>query len=108
MQHLPEAEGPSLADVVRRANSVAAGRPLRVEGLRGGGRAFLIAESYRAQPAPLLVVAATAAGAEALACDLALFLGETASTPALARRVHLFPGWDVPPFEPVSPSPAVV
>ncbi len=108
MQHLPETEGPTLADVVRRANAVTPERPLRVEGLRGAGRAFLIAEAYRAQPAPFLVVAASAAAAEALAGDLALFLGESASTPALARRVHPFPAWDVPPFEPVSPSASVV
>ncbi len=108
MQHLPQEEGPSLADVARRAATVAAGRPLRVEGLRGGGRALLVAETYRTQPAPFLVVAPDAGAAEALASDLALFLGESASTPALDRKVHLFPAWDVPPFEPVSPSAAVV
>jgi transcription-repair coupling factor (superfamily II helicase) len=108
MQHLPEAQLPSLDEVARRAAAVVAGHPLRVEGLRGGGRALLIAEAYRAQPVSTLVVAANAAEAEALAGDLALFLGESASTPALERRVHLFPAWDVPPFEPVSPSGAVV
>jgi transcription-repair coupling factor (superfamily II helicase) len=108
MQHLPQEEGPSLRDAVRRALAVEAGRPLRVEGLRGGGRALLIAESYRAKPAPFLVLAASGAEAEALAGDLALFLGEGRATPALERRVHLFPAWDVPAFEPVSPSAAVV
>ncbi|MBI3770894.1 MAG: transcription-repair coupling factor [Deltaproteobacteria bacterium] len=108
MHRLPEEEGPSIEDVARRAAAVTAGRPLRVEGLRGGGRAFFVAEAYRAHPAPLLVVAPEAAAAEALASDLTLFLGESASTPALERRVHLFPGWDVAPFEPVSPSAAVV
>ena len=108
MHHLPEEEGPSLDDVARRAAAVAAGRPLRVEGLRGGGRAFLIAAAYRARPSTFLVVAPDGAAAEALTADLALFLGESASTQALERRVHLFPGWDVPPFEPVSPSSAVV
>jgi transcription-repair coupling factor (superfamily II helicase) len=108
MQHLPKEEGPSLADVTRRAAAVTAGRPLHVEGLRGGGRALFLAEAYRARPAPFLVVAPDGAAAEALASDLALFLGESASTPALERRVHLFAGWDVAPFEPVSPSVAVV
>ena len=68
----------------------------------------LVAETYRTQPAPFLVVAPDAGAAEALASDLALFLGESASTPALERKVHLLPAWDVPPFEPVSPSAAVV
>src|SRR5436189_222761 len=39
MQHLPQEEGPSLADVARRAATVAAGRPPPVAGLRRGGRA---------------------------------------------------------------------
>ncbi len=108
MQHLPQEEGPSLSDVARRAAAVVPGRPLRVEGLRGGGRALLVAEAYRARPAPYLVVAVDAGAAEALASDLALFLGESASTPALERKVHLLPAWDVPPFEQVSPSAAVV
>jgi transcription-repair coupling factor (superfamily II helicase) len=108
MQHLPESEGPSLADVIRRALATEAGRPFRVEGLRGGGRAFFLAEAYRARPGPFLVLAASGAEAEAIAGDLALFLGESGTTPALERRVHLFPAWDVPAFEPVSPSAAVV
>ena len=108
MQDLAQEEGPSLRDVVRRVLAVEAGRPLRVEGLRGGGRALLIAESYRVRPAPFLVLAAGGTEAEALAGDLALFLGEGRTTPALERRVHLFPAWDVPAFEPLSPSAAVV
>src|SRR6185295_13895701 len=52
MQQLVHEEGPTLADVVRRALAVAAGTPFRVEGLRGGGRAFFIAEAHRRAPAP--------------------------------------------------------
>ena len=108
MQRLPEQEGPSLRDVMRRVRAVEVGHRLRVEGLRGGARALLIAEAYRARPEPYLVLAATGTEAEALAGDLAFFLGENRLTPTLERRVHFLPGWDVPAFEPVSPSAAVV
>ncbi len=93
---------------MRRASTTRGGDRLRVEGVRGGARALLIAEAYRAAPSPYLVLAADAAAAEALATDLALFLGENRETPALARRVQSFPAWDVPAFEPVSPPAAVV
>ncbi len=98
----------SVAEAVRRLLSVEAGRALRVEGLRGGSRAFLIAEAYRTRPSASLVLTPTAADAESLAGDLALFVGESAATPPLERRVHLFPAWDVPAFEPLSPSSTVV
>jgi len=108
MQPLPHDEGSSLRDAVRRASTTRAGERLRVEGLRGGARAFLIAEAHRAAPSPYVVLASSAAEAEALAIDLALFLGEDRTTPALLRRVQSFPAWDVPAFEPVSPPAAVV
>src|SRR5436190_24158082 len=108
MQPLPHEEGSSLRDAVRRASTTRAGERLRVEGLRGAARALLIAEAYRAAPSPYLVLASTAAEAEALASDLALFLGEDRATPALQRHVQSFPAWDVPAFEPVSPPAAVV
>ena len=108
MQPLPHEDGSSLRDAVRRASTTRRGERLRVEGLRGGARALLIAQAYRAAPAPFLVLAAGAAEAEALASDLAFFLGEDRATPALERHVQSFPAWDVPAFEPVSPPAAVV
>jgi transcription-repair coupling factor (superfamily II helicase) len=36
------------------------------------------------------------------------YLGEAGATNPLERRVHLLPGWDVPPFEPLSPSREVL
>ncbi|MCC6849740.1 MAG: transcription-repair coupling factor [Deltaproteobacteria bacterium] len=107
MQPLPQEDGSALRDAVRRASTTRAGERLRVEGLRGGARALLIAEAYRAAPSPYVVLASGAAEAEALAGDLGLFLGEDRTTPALARAVHAFPAWDVPAFEPVSPPAAV-
>ena len=97
-----------MRDAVRRASTTRTGERLRVEGLRGGARALLIAQAYRAAPSPVVVLACGAAEAEALASDLALFLGEDGATPALERRVQSFPAWDVPAFEPVSPPAAVV
>ena len=102
MQPITHEEGSTLRDAMRRAAALGEGERLRVEGLRGGARALLIAETYRAAPAPMLVIAAGAAEAEALAGDLALFLGEDHGTPALQRRVQAFPAWDVPAFEPVT------
>ncbi len=108
MQPLPHEEGSSLRDAVRRASTTRGGERLRVEGLRGAARALLIAEAYRAAPSPFLVLTSTATEAEALASDLALFLGEDRGVSALQRRVQSFPAWDVPAFEPVSPPAAVV
>ena len=101
-------QGAALREVVRQAVALGAGGRLRVEGLRAGGRALAIAETYRARPAPTVVLAPDGGEAEALAGDLAFFLGEGPATAALERRVHLFPAWDVPTFEPLSPSPPVV
>ncbi len=100
--------GSSLRDAIRRVGAVGTGERLRVEGLRAGGRAQLIAEASRTTPAPLLILTADGEAAEALVGDISFFLGEDHRTPVLDRRVHLFPAWDVPAFEPVSPSAPVV
>ena len=107
MQPLPHEEGSSLRDAVRRASTTRAGARLRVEGLRGGARALLIAEAYRAAPSPFVILASGATEAEALASDLALFLGDDRKS-GLQRTIQAFPAWDVPAFEPVSPPAAVV
>ena len=107
MHPLPHEEGSSLRDALRRASTTRAGERLRVEGLRGSARAFLIAEAYRAAPSPYVVLASGTSEAEALASDLALFLGEDQKA-GLQRTVQAFPAWDVPAFEPVSPPAAVV
>jgi len=56
------------------------------------------------RPRPVVAVLASAAEAEAFAADLRFFLGESAARGPLGRRVHHLPGWEVPPFEPVSPT----
>ncbi len=83
-------------------------RPFQLQGLHGGARAYFLWRAAARLPRPYLIVAANAQEAEALVDDLRFFFGETESTPPLARRVHLFPAWDVVPFEDISPTPEVV
>ena len=42
--------------------------------------------------------------AEAFAADLRFYAGERGAAGPLGRRVHYLPGWEVPPFEPLSPT----
>ncbi|MBI3757202.1 MAG: transcription-repair coupling factor [Deltaproteobacteria bacterium] len=78
-----------------------AGSRLRVAGLRGAARAFFLARCYRVTPQPTLCVLPSQDAAEAFADDLRFFLGGAG---AEGNRVHLYPAWDVPSFEGLSPS----
>lgn len=94
-----------LAEAVPRAlsawRSVAPGNRLRIAGLRGAARAFFLARCLAQEPAPTLCILPSLEAAEAFADDLRFFLGEDR---AAGRTVHLYPPWDVPPFEGLSPS----
>jgi len=79
--------------------------PKRVQALQGGARAYVLSLVAARWRGPLLVVAATAREAESLYGDLAFFLGEAGALPPLRRRLHLFPSWEVLPFEKLSPHP---
>jgi transcription-repair coupling factor (superfamily II helicase) len=75
----------------------------RLQGLQGGARAYilsLIAEDIRR---PILIISPGARDAEDLFDDLNFFLGEELSP--LRKRLHLFPSWEVLPFEKLSPHP---
>ena len=77
----------------------------RVQGVQGGARAFvlsLIAERLRQ---PIVIVAAGASEAENLFDDLNFFLGADPDASLLHSRLHLFPSWEVLPFENLSPHP---
>ncbi|MGE5302947.1 MAG: transcription-repair coupling factor [Alphaproteobacteria bacterium] len=77
----------------------------RVQGLQGGARAFvlsLIAQNCRR---PILIVSPGAREAENLYDDLTFFLSEERSLPPVLKRLHLFPSWEVLPFEKLSPHP---
>ena len=54
---------------------------------------------------PILIIAANAREAENLYDDLTLFLGEAPSLAPVQKRLHLFPSWEVLPFEKLSPHP---
>ncbi|HXQ20471.1 MAG TPA: CarD family transcriptional regulator, partial [Candidatus Acidoferrales bacterium] len=99
-----------LHDGVEAAPTTApAGKRLwRVQGLKGGARAFFMWRFLNQYPRPSLVVLPSAKEAEALVEDLRFFYGEDDSAPPFARRIHYFPAWDVLPFEDLSPTPETV
>jgi transcription-repair coupling factor (superfamily II helicase) len=76
----------------------------RVQGLKGGARAYFIWRFLMQHPRPALIVCAAAAAAEALADDLRFFFGEDDTAPPFARRIHYLPAWDTVPFEDLSPT----
>ncbi len=78
--------------------------PARVSGLRGSASAFCLARVVAERPRPIVATLATGAEAEAFAADVRFFLGDPPSVGPLARRVHYLPGWEVPPFEALSPA----
>ena len=77
----------------------------RISGLQGSAKAYAVSLAARRLDGPLVVLAPTVKEAEALCRDLRFFLGEEDEASPLERRVHLFPGWDILPFESLSPSP---
>src|SRR5581483_9645604 len=97
----------ALTDLVARlvrALDEAPSAPVRVSGLRGSASALCLARLIAARPGPVVATLATGTEAEAFASDVRFFLGDTARGGPLARRVHYLPGWEVPPFEALSPA----
>jgi transcription-repair coupling factor (superfamily II helicase) len=83
-----------------RANSE---RRFPVMGLKGAGGALMLREAAIGLGHPILAVTPLAAEAEALAHEVAFFLGETLASDAPSRRVHLLPAWELKPFAHLSP-----
>lgn len=83
-------------------------KPFQVQGVQGGARAYFLWRAAERLARPFLIVAAETRAAEALLEDLRFFFGESESTSPLSRRIHMFPAWDVVPFEDVSPTSEVV
>jgi transcription-repair coupling factor (superfamily II helicase) len=100
----------SLADLVARLRRELDGpvAPVRVSGLRGSAPALALARLLGERARPVLVVAPDAATAEAFAADLRFYAGDGEAAGPLGRRVHYLPGWEVPPFEPLSPAREIV
>jgi transcription-repair coupling factor (superfamily II helicase) len=77
----------------------------RIHGLRGGASAYLLSLLGARTKRPILVIAPTTLEADTLFQDLAFFLGEEQRSAPLEKRLHLFPSWEVLPFENLSPHP---
>lgn len=77
----------------------------RVAGLRGAARAFFLAQCLQRIPAPTVCLLASPQEAETFAEDLRFFLGNEKS---LVQYLSLYPSWDVPAFEGISPSSEVI
>ena len=80
----------------------------RLTGLRGSAPAYVLARLLAAERRPVVALLPDAAAAETFVTELRFYLGEAGATNPLERRVHLLPAWDVPPFEPLSPSREVL
>ena len=65
---------------------------------------MLLARLHAEHPRPVLVLAPDTAAAEAFAADLTFYRGDRPALGPLERRVHVLPGWEVPAFEPLSPT----
>ncbi len=77
----------------------------RIYGLQGGARAYFLSLVAERIGRPLLVISPTTREAENLFFDLAFFLGEEKALSPLQKRLHLFPSWEILPFEQLSPHP---
>ncbi len=98
-----------VADALARAlptlRAAPAGGRLRLSGLKGVARTFFLSRCLIHAPKPTLCLLPSAQEAEAFADDLRLFLDGGQEAEA---RVRLYPPWDVPAFEGLSPSSEVL
>ena len=92
----------SLRQTLARLQTAPTGQHIHIAGLKGGARAFFVARCFLQQVCPTLCVLESDQAAEAFADDLRVFLGHA------PHQVHLYPTWDVPAFESLSPSSDVV
>src|SRR3984893_14760933 len=82
-------------------------RRFPVMGLRGAANALMLREAALHLNRPIFVVTSLTSEAEALAHELAFFLGESVEADVPSRRVHLLRGWELKPFAAISPPPDV-
>ena len=95
-------------DRLRRQLSAGARRSVRVQGLKGGARAFFVFRYLSESPRPALIVLSDARQAESFADDLRFYFGESGELPPFERHIHYLPSWEVPPFEDLSPPPETI
>src|SRR5499427_9096100 len=77
----------------------------RIQGLQGSARAYVLSLLAEDSRRPTLVVSPSGRDAENLYDDLAFFIGEKDSLSPFRNRLHLFPSWEILPFEGLSPHP---
>ena len=70
-------------------------------GLKGSSLPYLLSQNIKSGSGPFFIIAASSNEAEKIYGDLSFFLGENA-------KVHMFPHWEVLPYENLSPHPAIV
>ncbi|HVN27037.1 MAG TPA: transcription-repair coupling factor [Candidatus Binataceae bacterium] len=85
----------------------AAHRRFPIMGLRGAANALMLREAALRLARPIFAVTSLTSEAEALAHEVAFFLGESPDADLPARRVHLLRGWELKPFAAISPPPDV-
>lgn len=79
----------------------------KLQGLRAGASAYVLARLLKETEQPVLIVTATVAAAELLATELAAMYAESFESAFGERRVHLLPAREAPPLEMIS-APAEV
>ncbi|HEY4707392.1 MAG TPA: transcription-repair coupling factor, partial [Thermodesulfobacteriota bacterium] len=84
----------SISEAVKDAAGLSTGNPLRVTGLYGSSRAYLLAAVFRSVKRPVLAVLPDQESADAFAGDLKFFLGPD--------DVLAYPQTEVLPFEPLA------
>ncbi len=99
---------PGLRDKLQRFIDGKWPGPKRIQGVQGGARAYVMSLVAERARRPILAITGTAREAENLYTDLCFFLGEDGTLPAVRKRVHLLPSWEVLPFEKLSPHPGNV
>ncbi|RYZ45780.1 MAG: transcription-repair coupling factor, partial [Myxococcaceae bacterium] len=97
----PGGAPPSGDAFARLLSSLHVGRRTRTQGVKGAARGHLLARLHRSLRAPLVCVAVDEEAADALAHDLAFFLGGTGSL--LEPRVLRLPADEVLPYDELSP-----
>ena len=95
----------ALADRLERFLSGTWTGSKRVQGIQGGARAFVLSLTAARARRPILIITPGTREAEALHEDLNFFLGADGATVLSHGGAHLFPSWEVLPFENLSPHP---
>ena len=77
----------------------------RIQGIQGGATAYVLVLVVESSRWPILIITLTTGDAENLYDDLGFFLGEERFLSPFRKRFHLFPSWEILPFEKLSPHP---